>query len=448
MRTLFVSILLCWGAVLCFSQSYSRKILTRQIEHRMLRTDKKVQQQKNRIEKFVQSNRKQIKIEEVTIPVVFHILYANRKEKVSEAQIQSQLDALNRSFNQEPTTIKQIADRREGFYKKRPNKIQIQFCLAVSNPGKNAKLGMNYISTDVKEWGADDAIKSTAGGKKEGGVKPWNTEKYLNVWVGHLADSVSGYATMPWADKKVDGIVIDYRFFGTEGTAIPPYDEGNTLTHLVGNYLGLYDLWSDDCSDDEVADTPIHNAPNTGCVGYKHYSTCDGYPIEMSMNFMDNSDDACMYMFTKGQMLRMHSMLALQGARKGLITESGSGSGKGTAKGVSLCALNEKEQERLAAAEKIIQPTLKVIPESPSTSMKLRPNPANGRVELVFEGIQDYNSSIHILVFNAAGKEMYNRQLPLQPSVEIETSRWRSGLYFVHSQVGSQILTQRLVINH
>ena len=69
---------------------------------------------------------------------------------------------------------------------------------------------------------------------------------------------------MPGGPVATDGIVIDYRYFGTGGTAIAPYDEGRTLTHLVGNYLNLHDLWNDvsRCSDDEVADTPVHNGPN------------------------------------------------------------------------------------------------------------------------------------------------------------------------------------------
>jgi hypothetical protein len=46
-----------------------------------------------------------------------------------------------------------------------------------------------------------------------------------------------------------------------------------------------------------VSDTPTHNTANYGCPTYPHLSTCAGTPIEMTMNYMDYTDDACMYMF-------------------------------------------------------------------------------------------------------------------------------------------------------
>jgi hypothetical protein len=57
-----------------------------------------------------------------------------------------------------------------------------------------------------------------------------------------------------------------------------------TLTHLMGNYLNLYDLWNESqpCADDYVDDTPIHNAPNGRFWQYRHVSTCDGSPVEMT----------------------------------------------------------------------------------------------------------------------------------------------------------------------
>jgi hypothetical protein len=119
---------------------------------------------------------------------------------------------------------------------------------------------------------------------------------------------------MPGGPSATDGIVLDYRFLGSLGTVKAPYDQGKTLTHLVGNYLGLNDLWGNGhCADDLVDDTPPHNAPNFGCPGYRHISTCDDNPVEMTMNFMDNTDDACMYMFTAGQVRRMRAALGESG---------------------------------------------------------------------------------------------------------------------------------------
>lgn len=138
-----------------------------------------------------------------------------------------------------------------------------------------------------------------------------------------LGDNVSGYAQMPGGSAETDGIVIDYRFFGNSGFSNTAFTEGRTLTHLIGNYLGLYDLWGEfPCADDYVEDTPIHNAPNSECYPHQHVSTCEGNPIEMTMNFMDNSPDACAYLFTMGQKIRMQTFLSEGGPRSGL-TQTG-----------------------------------------------------------------------------------------------------------------------------
>ena len=126
-----------------------------------------------------------------------------------------------------------------------------------------------------------------------GGSTTWDSEKYLNIWVVSFPDSISGYAQMPAGPAVTDGIVIDARYFGKKGTTDKdfPYTEGKTLTHLLGSYLNVYELWSKtrQCGDDGVDDTPIQNAPTLGCVDYRHVSTCDGNPVAMSMNFMDNT---------------------------------------------------------------------------------------------------------------------------------------------------------------
>jgi hypothetical protein len=55
------------------------------------------------------------------------------------------------------------------------------------------------------------------------------------------------------------------------------------------------------CGSDLVSDTPSHNTANYGVPAYPHYSTCTGTPVEMTMNYMDYTDDRGMYMFTDGQ---------------------------------------------------------------------------------------------------------------------------------------------------
>ena len=80
--------------------------------------------------------------------------------------------------------------------------------------------------------------------------------------------------------------------------------------------MNLRHIWGDaTCGSDLVSDTPSHNTANYGCPTFPHYSTCSGSPVEMTMNYMDYSNDACMYMFTIGQKNRMRAIFNSGGPR-------------------------------------------------------------------------------------------------------------------------------------
>jgi hypothetical protein len=103
---------------------------------------------------------------------------------------------------------------------------------------------------------------------------------------------------------------------GTTGSATAPFNKGRTATHEVGHWLNLRHIWGDaTCGSDLVGDTPTHNTANYGCPSAGHLSTCSGTPVEMTMNYMDYTDDACMYMFSIGQKSRMLAVFAAGGPR-------------------------------------------------------------------------------------------------------------------------------------
>ena len=80
--------------------------------------------------------------------------------------------------------------------------------------------------------------------------------------------------------------------------------------------MNLRHIWGDaTCGNDQVGDTPVHNTANYGCPAAGHKSTCSGKPVEMTMNYMDYTDDACMYMFSAGQETRMLAVFASGGPR-------------------------------------------------------------------------------------------------------------------------------------
>ncbi|WP_246186411.1 M43 family zinc metalloprotease [Phnomibacter ginsenosidimutans] len=106
--------------------------------------------------------------------------------------------------------------------------------------------------------------------------------------------------------------------FGTTGTAAAPFNLGRTATHEVGHWANLRHIWGDaTCGNDQVGDTPPHNTANYGCPAQGHKSTCTGTPNELWMNYMDYTDDRCMYMFSTGQKDRMLAVFAAGGPRAG-----------------------------------------------------------------------------------------------------------------------------------
>lgn len=246
----------------------------------------------------------------ITIPVVFHVVHRTATENISDAQIQSQLQVLNDDFRRlnadADNTWSQAAD------------TEIQFCLATIDPNGNSTTGITRTETTVSSFGTDDDVKFDA----EDGKDAWPAADYLNFWVCNIGGGVLGYAQFPGGDADTDGVVCDYRYVGTTGTATAPFHLGRTATHEVGHWLNLSHIWGDGgCSvDDDVSDTPESNAPNYGCAtGHVSCSTTD-----MVQNYMDYSDDACFNLFTEGQKNRMQA--TLNGARASLLNSPGCGS--------------------------------------------------------------------------------------------------------------------------
>jgi hypothetical protein len=241
----------------------------------------------------------------LTIPVVVHVVHRTQEENISAAQIRSQITVLNRDFRAKNPDRRKVPDA----WKSLVIDSNIQFELAKKDPQGNQTNGITRTATTVAAFGADNSVKK----KTTGGVAPWPTDRYLNVWVCNLAGGLLGYAQFPGGPRRTDGVVVLHSAFGTRGTAQAPFDRGRTATHEVGHYLGLRHIWGDrnDCTgNDFVADTPPARQANTGKPGYPHITCNNGPTGDMFMNYMDYVDDAAMFMFTTGQVARMNATLA------------------------------------------------------------------------------------------------------------------------------------------
>ncbi len=136
-----------------------------------------------------------------------------------------------------------------------------------------------------------------------------------------------GFAYQPGINAALDGLVIGYRFFGTEGNVSSSYNLGRTATHEIGHYFNLDHPWgpgasNSNCSaSDNVSDTPVQEDANYGCESFPHVSCGNGPNGDMFNNFMDYGDDDCVIFFTEGQKARM--LAALNGPRAALKTSDG-----------------------------------------------------------------------------------------------------------------------------
>ena len=251
----------------------------------------------------------------INIPVVIHILYNSSQQNISDAQVMSQMDALNKDFG----GLNDDRLKTPSYFRAAIADCRIKFVLAKQDPKGKATNGIVRKQSGVQFFNLDDRIKSTA----KGGDNAWDPSHYLNIWVGNLVGGILGYSSLPGGPAEKDGVVISTLVFGTFNT-ISSFNKGRTATHEIGHWLNLKHLWGDvNCGDDKVDDTPNQASANRGCPGGEKVTCGSAAHGDMYMNFMDLTDDACTYMFTNGQKSRMRALFATGGPRNSLLTSNG-----------------------------------------------------------------------------------------------------------------------------
>lgn len=302
---------------------------TMDLHHELLSQSDKYARKRDEIElmtnEFISGVRLQTQREIVKIPVVVHVVWNTEEQNISDAQIQSQIDVLNRDFratNKDKTKVPSpwkdlVADAR------------IEFHLAKKDPDGNPTTGITRTHTTKKSFHYkrfDQPVKS----KATEGADPWPTDRYLNIWVCQLSGGLLGYAQFPGMPPETDGVVILHTAFGTVGTADKPdnpFNLGRTATHEIGHWLNLFHIWADDDGEgstdvcalsDQVADTPNQGTRSQGKPTFPNISCNNGPNGDMFMNYMDYVDDDTMVMFTKDQVARIDA--CLEGPRSSFLT--------------------------------------------------------------------------------------------------------------------------------
>jgi PKD repeat protein len=242
----------------------------------------------------------------ITIPCVVHVVWNTPQQNISEDQIFSQIDILNKDFRR----LNADTTNTPPPFKPLGADCELEFRLARRDPNNNPTLGITRTQTNITEFGLNSILKFTA----SGGHDAWDRDRYLNLWVANLGGGLLGYATFPGGNPSLDGVAIGFNYFGSTGVAVPPFNKGRTGTHEIGHWLSLYHIWGDDngscAGTDFVDDTPNQALEFYNCPSYPQVDACTpNSPGVMFMNYMDYTDDACMNLFTQGQLARINATM-------------------------------------------------------------------------------------------------------------------------------------------
>lgn len=235
--------------------------------------------------------------EKVLVPVAVH--YQRLRGSIDAQCLielaQNQIDILNADYGGTNSDITNWNNTASSLF---PGVNNAEACIEFKLANINHPSGYGLVDGDPAV-----TINETRGDSDR------NWSGYLNIFVRSI--QYLGYSPLGGSGDG-DGVVIDISAFGSGsgcGSVSPgaPYNLGRTLTHELGHYLLLDHIWGGGCgSDDGIGDTPNSEGPYYGCPSLTS-SSCTSQ--DMHMNYMDYTNDACMYMFSEGQEIVMEGYL-------------------------------------------------------------------------------------------------------------------------------------------
>lgn len=362
------------------------------------------------------------------VRVVFHVVWLNEEENLPDSVLISQLNVLNEDFQRLNEDRHDLRD----IFRDRQADAGIRFELAE----------VKRIYTDKLFTPQFIALPDEVKQSGQGGSDAADPSAYLNIWICKLqtipffGGQLFGYAYPPaglpnWPEgvsapsPGLDGVVVDYRCVGrnnpypmdVQGLGVI-FQNGRTLTHEIGHYLGLRHIWGDgggifggnDCTvDDGVDDTPNQGSQtNYSCDKTRNTCIDSGETDEPDMieNYMDYSTQECLNTFTQGQVAIMRSVL--ENERRGLLWN----------------------QTSVAKAEF-------------GSELILAPNPVDDR--LLIRSVAAMEGEYRLMDQNGRILSGNRFSVPAAGSLEVQTASLVPGLYFIQVTNARQSATLRFL---
>ena len=270
------------------------------------------------------------------IAVVVHVIYKEGEAygegaNITDEQIYSQIEVLNEDFQRKNTDT--INTQLE--FQAYAGKLNIEFVLARQTSNGDPTTGI------IRNPGPKSSYSTSISDRELlSNISHWDPNVYLNIWVTDLGNSYIGLAQFPdynlpgledeqnTDNEATDGLIIDYTAFGStrkvpELDLQSSYNLGRTTTHEMGHFLGLKHVWGDGgcSSDDYVNDTPASDQDYSGVCPTSEHISCGSN--DMFENFLNYTNDACMNIFTKEQIIRMETILEYAPRRASLVNSLG-----------------------------------------------------------------------------------------------------------------------------
>lgn len=355
----------------------------------------------------------------IRIPVAVHFpsvvagsLNANLRACLVQLA-QSQINILNADYNGTNLDISNWNTASTFFPGVNTGNMNVSFELATQNHPSGSGLGFPVNGSPAVTFGTDFLSGADSDATWAG---------YCNLVVRNINGGILGYSPLGGSPSSGMTVVIDNEAFGTTLTTSPstctgyvpgaPYNLGRTLTHELGHFFNL-DHTFESCdgsncatSGDLICDTPPSNLEAYGCPAAGSVSSGCGN-LQLTMNYMDYVNDACMYMFTAGQATRMTAWYNT--------------------------IMPQLKPNTLGNTDFI------------ASNISIAPNPNNGTFNIQFK---DLSSGYSVEVFDVSGRILYqnnfNASSDLLQTVKLEDSA--KGVYFVNLKSNGTLLTKKIII--